>query len=290
MRKKEISRKFDEIVQFAGVERYIDTPVKRYSSGMYVRLAFAVAAFLESEVLIVDEVLAVGDAEFQKKCLGKMGDISKSQGKTVLFVSHNMASIQSLCTSALLLKEGALISVAQDTASVIRQYLNTVQETASTVQLIERKDRKGKGDILISDVRIVGEEGQIKKQYLSGSSIKFIFIIINEKELVNEKIDITMSISRSGGQLITVLANSFLNKNLYTTGEKKQGFTFLVEKLPLMSGQYNCNIMIKRNQEIEDWVQDAFLFEVETGDYYNTGNIIPASHNSIFFDFKCLAQ
>ena len=109
MRKAEIKRKFDEIVDFAGVERYIDTPVKRYSSGMYVRLAFAVAAYLESEILVVDEVLAVGDAEFQKKCLGKMGDISKGEGKTVLFVSHNMGSIRQLCDSAMLLDNGSLI-------------------------------------------------------------------------------------------------------------------------------------------------------------------------------------
>lgn len=101
MRKKEITRKFDEILDFAGVERYVDTPVKRYSSGMYVRLAFAVAAHLESEILIVDEVLAVGDAEFQKKCLGKMGEVSKGEGRTVLFVSHNMDSILRLCSKSI---------------------------------------------------------------------------------------------------------------------------------------------------------------------------------------------
>lgn len=108
MRKKEIDRKFDEIVDFSGVERYIDTPVKRYSSGMYVRLAFAVAAHLESEILIVDEVLAVGDAEFQQKCLGKMGEVSKGEGRTVLFVSHNMGAVQSLCNKGILLKNGML--------------------------------------------------------------------------------------------------------------------------------------------------------------------------------------
>ena len=107
MRSKEIQRKFDEIVDFSGVERYIDTPVKRYSSGMYVRLAFAVAAHLESEILIVDEVLAVGDAEFQKKCLGKMGQVSKGEGRTVLFVSHNMASVKQLCNKGIVLKHGA---------------------------------------------------------------------------------------------------------------------------------------------------------------------------------------
>ncbi len=109
MTRKEISRKFDEIVDFSGVERYIDTPVKRYSSGMYVRLAFAVAAHLESEILIVDEVLAVGDADFQKKCLGKMGDASKGEGRTVLFVSHNMAAVRRLCQKGILLKQGNII-------------------------------------------------------------------------------------------------------------------------------------------------------------------------------------
>ncbi|MBU8883076.1 ATP-binding cassette domain-containing protein [Kaistella sp. DKR-2] len=110
MRRHEIKRKFDEIVDFAGVERYIDTPVKRYSSGMYVRLAFAVAAHLESEILIVDEVLAVGDAEFQKKCLGKMGDVSKGEGRTVLFVSHNLSAVRKLCKQGILLKNGGIIS------------------------------------------------------------------------------------------------------------------------------------------------------------------------------------
>lgn len=110
MRKKEITRKLDEIIDFSGVERYIDTPVKRYSSGMYVRLAFAVAAHLESEILIVDEVLAVGDAEFQKKCLGKMGDISKGEGRTVLFVSHNMAAVKGLCNNGILLENGQLVN------------------------------------------------------------------------------------------------------------------------------------------------------------------------------------
>ena len=122
MRKSEIKRKFDEIVDFSGVERYIDTPVKRYSSGMYVRLAFAVAAHLESEILLVDEVLAVGDAEFQKKCLGKMKDVSGKEGRTVLFVSHNMDAVVRLCSHAILLKNGALQAYS-DTASIIEQYL-----------------------------------------------------------------------------------------------------------------------------------------------------------------------
>jgi lipopolysaccharide transport system ATP-binding protein len=123
MRKKEIARKFDEIVDFSGVERYIDTPVKRYSSGMYVRLAFAVAAHLESEILIVDEVLAVGDVEFQKKCLGKMGEISKGEGRTVLFVSHNLGAVQSLCSRSIMLENGQ-VKFDDATKFVIDKYLN----------------------------------------------------------------------------------------------------------------------------------------------------------------------
>jgi lipopolysaccharide transport system ATP-binding protein len=123
MRKAEIKRKFDEIVDFSGVERYIDTPVKRYSSGMYVRLAFAVAAHLESDIMIVDEVLAVGDAEFQKKCLGKMNDVSIGEGRTVLFVSHNMASISALCSRAMYLKNGLLVN-SGNVNNIISEYLN----------------------------------------------------------------------------------------------------------------------------------------------------------------------
>ena len=122
MRKHEITRRLDEIVDFAGVERYLDTPVKRYSSGMYVRLGFAVAAHLENEILIVDEVLAVGDAEFQKKCLGKMGDVAKREGRTVLFVSHNMAAVKTLCQNAILLLNGTNVFISPIT-SVLKKYL-----------------------------------------------------------------------------------------------------------------------------------------------------------------------
>jgi lipopolysaccharide transport system ATP-binding protein len=128
MRKHEITRKLDEIIDFSGVERYVDTPVKRYSSGMYVRLAFAVAAHLDSEILIVDEVLAVGDAEFQRKCIGKMGEVSRGQGRTILFVSHNMGAIKNLCTRILVLNQGKMLFDGA-VNSGIKQYLSsTVRE------------------------------------------------------------------------------------------------------------------------------------------------------------------
>ncbi|OCX54571.1 hypothetical protein BEL04_10060 [Mucilaginibacter sp. PPCGB 2223] len=139
MRKDEIKRKFDEIVDFAGVERYIDTPVKRYSSGMYVRLAFAVAAHLESEILIVDEVLAVGDSEFQKKCLGKMGDVSKGEGRTVLFVSHTMSAIKQLCTHSILLNQGSVEKQGL-TADVISHYLADSNQIAANSVILPEKN------------------------------------------------------------------------------------------------------------------------------------------------------
>lgn len=135
MRKKEITRKLDEIIDFSGVERYIDTPVKRYSSGMYVRLAFAVAAHLESEILIVDEVLAVGDAEFQKKCLGKMGEISKGEGRTVLFVSHNLLAIKSICNKGLLIDNGKIIK-SGGINQVVDFYLSKLNDLLKSEKII----------------------------------------------------------------------------------------------------------------------------------------------------------
>ena len=133
MRKAEIRSKLDEIVEFAGVERYLDTPVKRYSSGMYVRLAFAVAAHLEPEILVVDEVLAVGDADFQKKCLGKMKDVSEKEGRTVLFVSHNMEAVQNLCTRGLLLHQGT-IHTQGDLTTVLDHYLSASKDSDAHFQ------------------------------------------------------------------------------------------------------------------------------------------------------------
>jgi lipopolysaccharide transport system ATP-binding protein len=145
MTKTEIRSKFDEIVDFSGVERYIDTPVKRYSSGMYVRLAFAVSAFLEPEILIVDEVLAVGDAEFQKKCLGRMDDVSRNDGRTILFVSHNLAAVSNLCTSGLFMRNGTLQSIGP-VNQIIEEYISygkvaSGQVTGEAIEYAHRSDK-----------------------------------------------------------------------------------------------------------------------------------------------------
>jgi lipopolysaccharide transport system ATP-binding protein len=160
MRKKEITRKLDEIIDFSGVERYIDTPVKRYSSGMYVRLAFAVAAHLESEILIVDEVLAVGDAEFQKKCLGKMGDISKGEGRTVLFVSHDLSAISTLTSKSILMNNGKL-QIYDTTSKVINEYsLLTVGDSVFEKKPIENAPSITKVQLITSEGGILQANGK----------------------------------------------------------------------------------------------------------------------------------
>ncbi len=154
MRKREIAKKFDEIVAFAEVERYVDTPVKRYSSGMYVRLAFAVAAHLDCEILIVDEVLAVGDVAFQKKCLNKMGDVSKSEGRTILFVSHNMQAVQNLCTRAILLQNGCIVDEGR-TGSVINTYLNAQRDSVFLKSWDTPEEAPGNEHIRLKKIELI---------------------------------------------------------------------------------------------------------------------------------------
>jgi lipopolysaccharide transport system ATP-binding protein len=176
MRKHEITRKLDEIIAFSGVERYIDTPVKRYSSGMYVRLAFAVAAHLESEILIVDEVLAVGDAEFQKKCLGKMGEVSKGEGRTVLFVSHDLNAVSQICNTGILLNNG-LVEYTGKIRKTVSAYLSADNDE---VIYSNNKDNSRK-QIYIKQIEVVNSDGIVSKEYSYDETINFKFnICLNE--------------------------------------------------------------------------------------------------------------
>jgi len=170
MTKKEITSKLDEIIEFSGCERYIDTPTKRYSSGMTVRLAFAVAAFLEPEILVVDEVLAVGDAEFQKKAIGKMQDISREGGRTVLFVSHNMAAVKSLCTCGIVLENGKVV-FKSDADNAVNYYLSKGSQHID-ISLVNRTDREGNGFLKVIGLDLLNEKGNIIDQIISGDYLK----------------------------------------------------------------------------------------------------------------------
>lgn len=174
MTQKEIKSKFDSIVDFSGVERYIDTPVKRYSSGMYVRLAFAVAAHLEPEILIVDEVLAVGDAEFQKKCLGKMHDVSEKEGRTVIFVSHNLQAIKNLCQKTIILNYGELFA-SGETEETLKLYndLNRDIKIGAETEINNKRNRRGKGAVRFIGIDILDNEDNKRYTFELGETVRF---------------------------------------------------------------------------------------------------------------------
>jgi lipopolysaccharide transport system ATP-binding protein len=183
MRKREIDRKLDEIIDFSGVERYIDTPVKRYSSGMYVRLAFAVAAHLESEILIVDEVLAVGDAEFQKKCLGKMGEVSKGQGRTILFVSHNLAAVKTLCKKGIVMRNGGL-DFCGTVADALSMYHKIGRSNFFTKAEWTEETAPGDHRMKILSVGVMATQGDFI-DFASGITLTFIIKSMIAKSLID---------------------------------------------------------------------------------------------------------
>lgn len=265
MRKKEIDRKFEEIVDFSGVERYIDTPVKRYSSGMYVRLAFAVAAHLESEILIVDEVLAVGDAEFQKKCLGKMGDVSKGEGRTILFVSHNLASIKALCNKGILLQNGLLVANDQ-ISNVIHQYssgnTNSIGFRYINKEIKKTKIHITQSEIILNNLKtnkfVNGEKFQINCQFSGQKQVYFsVEFLIKDKNL----------------EPIMFSPYSFLNKEKFKLKEDKNlSVTFQFDMPFLASGNYFIDIMVvEPGIQFYQYIENALSFEIE-GNYFKETN------------------
>ncbi len=205
MKKNEILKKFDEIVEFAEINKFIDTPVKRYSSGMYVRLAFSVAAHLEPEILIVDEVLSVGDSQFQKKCIGIMGDASSKEGKTVLFVSHNIAAIKQLCPKAIILNNGQIKSFGE-TSSIINEYLNENEVHCSMIDLINYKNRNGSKEAIFINAMIVDNDGKNRSEFSIGEDLSLIFEIIPQKS--NIKVKFAVEIKTSDGINICNIVDS----------------------------------------------------------------------------------
>ena len=287
MRRQEIKRKFDEIVDFSGVERYIDTPVKRYSSGMYVRLAFAVAAHLESEILIVDEVLAVGDAEFQKKCLGKMGDVSKGEGRTVLFVSHNMGAILNLCDKGIVLDKGLLkFAGIQDDAI---SYYNTISKDVQQNKPIHRTFNK---QITVTNItsfskgRVLHQSDEI---YL-GDDYTIEFNFVANLEVVD--LSIAMDIRNNTGELMAHVTNEDdqfiiskvnINSPLY--------LRVRLEEVNLIPNFYSVDLWIgSGHSESLYKIENAFSFTVIQGIYTKRTKPLP-SHAKVYLKsnfFLCI--
>jgi len=283
MGRGEIKRKFDEIVSFSEVEKFLDTPVKRYSSGMYVRLAFSVAAHLEPEILIVDEVLAVGDAAFQKKCLGKMDDVSK-EGRTVLFVSHQVAAIQNLCQKCIFLKSGQIFATG-NTDSVLREYLKE-STTSNTISLEKRTDRSGDGAIRITHVQIKDASKKPVSSLGSGKESVFGFRYKNNVGQPLKNLHFAVSISNHIGERLALLSNEINGEELCTISSSLDEIEIRIRRLLLTNGRYSLTIYATVNGILADWIQNAASFDVETNDYYGTGNLPSASQGAMLLDYR----
>jgi len=272
MTKKEITSKLDEIIEFSGCERYIDTPVKRYSSGMTVRLAFAVAAFLEPEILVIDEVLAVGDAEFQKKAIGKMQDISKGEGRTVLFVSHNMAAVKSLCTKGIVLEYGK-IKFAGDIDSSIEYYLSS-NFNKSVDLIVNRIDRKGLGNFQIIDIKKLTSTRNESEIYLSGDTLVFEIKIRNYNKIKVENLRLDFGLNDSNDVRISWFSTSLFEKKHIFNELEDIVIKMEINEIPLSSGVYSLTSNLIVNNQNEDWLPNAVSFEIENGDFFKTGKAI----------------
>ena len=259
MRRAEIRRRFDEIVDFAEIDRFLDTPVKRYSSGMSVRLAFAVAAHLEPEILLVDEVLAVGDASFQRKSLAKMEDVAR-QGRTVIFVSHNLAIIQALCQRGVLFERGRAMYDGPVSAAV-DEYLRTLERAASG-DLLERTDRDPRGwtDSLISGVQVSGA-GAGADVVVAGRSAQ----IEIRCTAVLSQMECRLTISNSLGQPVTTLDSEISASADRRDPELGPCVRCELRELPLSPGRYRVDVLLKGNNHIQDGLQAAAFFDVEPG-------------------------
>lgn len=252
MTRKEITRKFDEIVDFSGVERYIDTPVKRYSSGMYVRLAFAVAAHLESEILIVDEVLAVGDAEFQKKCLGKMGDVSKGEGRTVLFVSHDLNAVSQLCNTGILLNQGSM-QYQGNIREVVSNYLNDDNDDVIYLNSKNTQDKK----MLITEIQVVKSDGTASKQFFYDEKINLKFKLNIKEKIPNTSL------------FVTIL--DYKKRRIFSceTSINSEDLILSIEPQTLVRGKYSIHAFINQPKvTVHDEVEDVCKFTVLDNNSY----------------------
>jgi lipopolysaccharide transport system ATP-binding protein len=265
MSRRDIGRRFDEIVAFAEVGPFLETPVKRYSSGMYTRLAFAVAAHLEPEILVIDEVLAVGDVEFQKKCMKKMGDVA-GEGRTVLFVSHNMGAVQTVCRQAVLLANGQIKKIGP-TREVVTEYLKFSEES-SAIALDQRRDRSGEGRFRFEEVVILDAEGQPRPYAVTGEDLYLQFRLhVPGDGPLPAPLEIGVAIREPQGFPITEVGSHFVGQSP-TSGAAARDIVCYVPRLPLLPAQYRLDLWCGVMGETEDYLRDAVVLRVEPGNYF----------------------
>lgn len=289
MSKKEIDRKFGEIVDFSGIEKFIDTPVKRYSTGMNVRLAFSVAAFLEPEILIVDEVLAVGDAEFQRKCLGKL-TATAGDGRTVVFVSHNLAAITNLCHRALLMESGMVVLDAEPT-EVISSYLNKLSDVPILVEQI--KDRGGDQRYRVVDLWL--SDSHTGARLANAQTGRSIDVNVKIKARTTEKIRgvCNIHINNLEGQKVFTLTN--LSVGGAFSFSDQQVLTYRIPQFPLLGGEFVASVFLAEGKPGHyttlDYVRDAVPFTVIGGDFHGNGQLLKPEGAGIFtIPYQVVAQ
>ncbi len=282
MQKAQIRKNFDEIVAFSGVERYIDTPVKRYSSGMYVRLAFAVAAHLETDILIVDEVLAVGDQEFQDKCIGKMKAVS-SGGKTVIFVSHNMGAVKSLCTKGLLIDKGVNMYDGTATEAIIR-YSTMNQDLMRGTTLAERKDRKGMGIIQVEKMWIENGMSHEVSSLQAGEKYSIKLKTRRKQSDYVNAVYAALIFRNHAGERMFTLSSDMIQKKHVLDGEHDV-LVFQIDKMPLSIGKYYIDYILWEGSDIQDTIEGAYEFSVSTNDFFGTGVAQGAQIDLFFSNF-----
>ncbi|BAO55399.1 ABC transporter ATP-binding protein [Nonlabens marinus] len=285
MTKAEINLKIDEIVSFSGVERYLDTPVKRYSSGMKVRLAFAVAAHLEPDILIVDEVLAVGDIAFQQKAIGKIQQVSRDSKRTVLFVSHDMESISRLCSRTIILKDGT-ISFIGETQTAIDEYSRQMTEKSKAINIEHRNDRKGLGQLRFKKLELQDLEGNLLRLGRVGKPLVFSMTI---DSLLKEEMEVSIGvgIKNKSGEQITLLSSWTKGEILKIKDDQK--VYFKIKSLALPEGDYQVDLFMENGtmgNDIQDHLENAFTLKVQGKDYYNSGQVSKHFKYQFYVDFK----
>jgi lipopolysaccharide transport system ATP-binding protein len=271
MTQREIRKKFDEIVAFAEVEQFLDTPVKRYSSGMYVRLAFAVAAHLEPEILVVDEVLSVGDAAFQRKCMGKMSDVTQ-QGRTILLVSHNMTAVLNICSKGLLLSAGR-VGVLGDASDCVRQYMREVTQVKQ-IPLEFRTDRLGNGSVRFIRAYFANNRLSTINEVRSGDDITIVMELENNTGAPLTRFHVSAPIRDGSDNIICYLSSALQRNDFdYIPYSKTIRIGIRIPKFQVVPGRYALTLFSTVRDELADWIKGALTFEVQPGDYYGTGKL-----------------
>ncbi len=275
MKHAEIKHKFDEIVDFSGVESFIDTPLKHYSSGMQMRLAFSVAAHLDSEILLIDEVLAVGDAEFQKKCIGKMDDVSKGDGKSILFVSHDVNAISNLSQRGIILDLGLKI-FESNIIDALNKYVEITSHNRNIS--LNNSPRIGNGIVRISQICISSISNETSSFLKPFDDVNFSIEFAYNKESNLREIKLDLGINNLAGKRVTwMTAKKFFNDEF----NQSRKIEFIVEKFPLVPGEYTINLHCEVNNQIADWIKNVGEFKILNNKYFDTNLRIPQGQGDV---------